>query len=386
MLWLFALWLAFGVLSVGVTGFHFLSMIRASNKPWQLKIDSTYSPKVTFLVPTYNESAVIKYKLINMAKVDYPKELMQILIVDSKSTDSTIDIVNDFIQQHPELNIQVLSESTRKGKAAALNQALKHVTSELVIVSDADCLYQSDVLKKSLPYLADPKVGAISGPKLLLNFNSSKTAQNEKDYLASMNKAKLGESKHGFTPLFEGGFSAYKKDVLESFDPYKTGSDDCGTIIKLAENSYEALFVSEAAFYTTFPISWKERLSIKLRRGNQLLRVFMKYLELYRHKKVKTAPRVVLSNIFVYLVCPSFFILFMIATVGMLALYPLLTLSLLLLLIPKVRQLSAEVFLNYILLFISSFSVLLKRNFLIWKQPADRQLFTEEMLRQTGLI
>jgi cellulose synthase/poly-beta-1,6-N-acetylglucosamine synthase-like glycosyltransferase len=381
-----ALWITLGLLSVGVTGFHFLSMSRASRKPWNLKIDKEYMPKVSILIPTFNESAVIKYKLVNLSKVDYPKNLMQIVIVDSKSADGTLEIINTFMEKHPELQIQVITEDKRKGKAAALNSVLPNLTDEVVIVSDADCLYPNDILRKSLPYLSDPKVGALSGPKLLLNSHYSRNSSDERNYLESMNRIKLGESKIGFTPLFEGGFSAYKREMFESFDPYKTGSDDCGTVIKLAEKSLQALFVPEAVFFTTFPLTWKERLSIKLRRGNQLLRVFGKYSSAYINGKIKSAKRVILSDILVYLFCPTMFVMFLIATVGLFLLYPYLTLTLLVLLIPKVRHLTIELCQNYIILFVSIFSVLLKRSFLIWKQPADRLLFTEGMLKQENLI
>jgi cellulose synthase/poly-beta-1,6-N-acetylglucosamine synthase-like glycosyltransferase len=201
-----------------------------------------------------------------------------------------------------------------------------------------------------------------------------------------MNSAKLGESKLGFTPLFEGGFSAYRRDVLESFDPYYTGSDDCGTVIKLAESSHSALLVPEAAFFTTFPLKWKERLGIKIRRGNQLIRVFTKYLSLFLQGRLNYGKRVILANVFTYLFSPFFFVIFLALIPLAFVTYPYLALLVLLFLIPKVRSLSVEVFQSYFVLFFSVFAVIFKKNFLIWKQPADRQLFTEELLKQKNLL
>jgi len=380
------LWVIFGSLSFGILGINITLLRRDAVKPWRLKIDRNYLPKVTILVPTYNESDVIHFKLENLRKLDYPKEFLQIIIVDSNSNDNTVNVVDDFAQRHPELKIEVLKENKRAGKSAALNSALSHAKGELIVVSDADCFYPSDILRKSVPYMSDPKVGAISGPKILLNSEASEIAKNEESYLKSMNSAKLGESKLGFTPLFEGGFSAYRRNVLASFDPYQTGSDDCGTVIKLAENSYNALLVPEAAFFTTFPLKWKERLSIKIRRANQLIRVFSKYLSLFLRGRLNHGKRGILANILVYLFCPFFFVSFLILTVAIFIAYPYLALLMLLLLIPKIRFLLVEVFQSYFVLFFSALAVIFKKNFLIWKQPADRHLFTAEMLRHHNLI
>jgi len=380
------LWLVFCALSIGVAGLHFVLMRRAAVKPWRLKIDKHYLPKVSFLVPTYNEEDVIYFKLANLGKLEYPKDLIQIIVIDSNSNDHTVDIANDFVQRHPELNIEVLTESNREGKSAALNSALNHAKGELIVVSDADCFYPRDILRRSVPYLSDPKVGAISGPKILLNGKSCEVVKNEGRYLKSMNLVKLGESKLGFTPLFEGGFSAYRQEMLSSFDPYKTGSDDCGTVIKLAESSHSALFVPEAAFFTTFPVKWKERLSIKIRRANQLIRVFGKYLNLFLRGHLKQGKRVILANTLLYLFCPFFFVFFLVLTALVFVLYPYLALLLLLFLHPKVRFLLIEVFQSYFVLFFSIFSVLLKRNFFMWQHPADRKLLTEEILEAHNLL
>jgi len=136
------------------------------------------------------------------------------IVIDSKSDDRTIDFVKDFAEHHPEINIKVLIESRRKGKSAALNFALKYCEGDVVIVSDADCFWPSNILRKAFPFLADPEVGAISGPKTLLNPQDSWVTKTEQAYLNSMNTIKVGESKVYSTLFFEGGFSAYKKELF----------------------------------------------------------------------------------------------------------------------------------------------------------------------------
>jgi len=380
------LWFIFCFLSFGVLGFHFVLMRKAARKPWRLRIDKNYMPKVSILVPTYNESDVIRFKLENLSKIDYPRDLTQIIVVDSNSDDGTVNIVNDSVKQHPEIDVEVLVEGERRGKSAALNTALKHCEGDVVIVSDADCFWPSDILRKALPFLADPSVGAISGPKILLNPKQSWVTKTEDSYLDSMNLMKLGESKVGSTLFFEGGFSAYKREVLGSFDPYSTGSDDCGTIITLAEKKRRAIFVSEARFYSAFPMSWREKVGIKMRRANQLVRVLWRYVCLLLRGRITVSKRVVVQGILTYVLGPVMFIALVAMTILLLLSFPYFALIFLVFLIPKVRFYLFEVVQNYLVLFLSIFSVAFNKKFVVWSKPKDRVLLKEDMLRQYGLI
>lgn len=380
------MWLILGFLLFGVPAVIFILMRKASSKHWQIEIDKKYRPKVSIVVPTYNESNLISFKLENLDRIEYPEELMEIIIVDGKSSDNTMVAVHDFVREHPKLNIKVLVEKERKGKSSALNLALKNCNGDVVIVSDADCFWPHDILYKALPFLADPHVGAISGPKILLNPKQSWVTKTENAYLNSMNLMKLGESKIGSTLLFEGGFSAYKREVLSSFDPYNTGSDDCGTIVTLAEKNFRAIFIPEAQFYTTFPMTWKGKVSIKIRRANQLMRVFLRYISLLLRKRVSGSKRVILQGIFIYVLSPLIFIVFLGTTIFLLWSFPYFALILLAFLIPKAGSYLFEVVQNYFVLFLSILAVVFDKRFLFWDKPEDRILLSEDMLRQYGLI
>ena len=386
MIEIFLLWFIFCFLSFGVLALRFILMKKNAAKPWRLKVDENYMPKVSILIPTYNESKTIGFKLQNINKIDYPRELVQVIVVDSNSTDGTLDIVKNFIKNHPEANIKVLVENQRKGKSAALNFALKHCDTEVIIVSDADCFLPSEILRRSLPFLADPRVGAISGPKVLLNSKQSWATKSEDVYLNLMNLIKLGESKNGSTLLFEGGFSAYKKEVLEAFDPYNTGSDDCGTLISLAEKGYRAILLPEAKFYSFFPMNWKEKLCIKLRRANQFVRVLLRYLSLLLNGRLKCSKGVVIQAVLTYILGPIMFIALICATIILLLNFPYFALGFLIFLIPKVRFYFVEAAQSYFLLFFSMLEVALGKKFTVWNKPRNRTLLKEDILRQYKLI
>jgi len=380
------LWLGLAFSSFGILGANYVFARRAAKRAWNIRRNTSYMPKVSVIIPTHNECEVIEYKLRNLAKLEYPKNLLQMVFIDSGSTDCTVDKIRDFAKENPTTETKMLVESERRGKSAALNSALKHCEGDVVLVSDADCFWPSDILHKALPFLGDQDIGAVSGAKVLLGSNHSWVAKNESAYLDSMNLIKLGESKIGSTLLFEGGFSAYKKGLLDSFDPYNTGSDDCGTIVSLAEKNYRAIFVPDVRFYTAFPDKWKEKMTMKMRRSGQLVRVFWKYLVLLSRQRIKKSKRTIIPSVFIYLFCPILFVFFLAVTAVIFISYPYLIALLLLFLVPRVGSMLVETFQGFLVLFLALLEVASGKNFLIWQKPADRCLLTEEMLRGHDLI
>jgi cellulose synthase/poly-beta-1,6-N-acetylglucosamine synthase-like glycosyltransferase len=206
-----------------------------------------------------------------------------------------------------------------------------------------------------------------------------------------MNLMKLGESKECSTIFFEGGFSAFKREMLDGFDPYNTGSDDCGTVIRILENGARAIMVPEAEFFTTFPRDWSSKVEIKVRRSVQIVKLLTIYANLLVRNQIKSSRGLLYKNLLLYLVAPVMF-LFFITSITLLALdLPLLVLVfgvfvLVALLIPRLRGYLMEVTLNYAILLYSMFLTLINRKSVIWRRPPDRLLLTEEMLLRKDLI
>jgi cellulose synthase/poly-beta-1,6-N-acetylglucosamine synthase-like glycosyltransferase len=125
-------------------------------------------PTFSIIIPTKNEENVIARCLDGVMNIDYPKEKIQIIVVDGKSGDNTLKICSEFCERHP-LNIKILSEKTVKGKPAALNLALPFVKGDIVGVFDADSLPERDVLCKVVSYFNDKKIMAIQGRTTSIN-------------------------------------------------------------------------------------------------------------------------------------------------------------------------------------------------------------------------
>jgi biofilm PGA synthesis N-glycosyltransferase PgaC len=381
------IWLVLCSVFVGFPSLYHLYMRRVASRPWKLKTDNKYSPLITILVPTYNEGDIIDFKLDNLKKLTYPKNLTQIIIIDSCSQDKTSEKVKNFSKNHPEMNIKILEEKERKGKSKALNFGLKHATGEVIVVSDADCFWQFDILEKSLQYLADPTVGAIVGREVILNPDRTWVTRNEVLYRKLMSCVRLGESKYYSTIIFEGGFSAYKRAVLDEFDS-ETGCDDTGTAFNIVQKKARTILIPEAEFFTPFPTTWKGKVGIKIRRGSQLVQIWTKCFAYLLKNQLVLPKRIALSEMFLHVFNPIVFVLLAVATLLLVVQYPVFLLVIaLVLVIPKTRSILVETLQNNIILLGALISLLLKRSFVIWnKADESRQELTRDLLESHNLL
>jgi cellulose synthase/poly-beta-1,6-N-acetylglucosamine synthase-like glycosyltransferase len=383
---LIIIWAFTGFLSIGVIGLNFLYTKKKALSDWKIDKDPLYLPKISIIIPTFNEEKIIEYKIRNMMRTEYPINKIEFIFVDSLSSDSTLKIINEITSYYSDRNVKILIDTEKRGKSNALNLALKQCDCEIVVISDADCFLSFKSLIAAVSYFHDNRIGAVTGPKRLLNTESSWVTKSEEKYLNSMNLMKLGDSKIGSTIFFEGGFSAFRRDIIDSFDPYDTGSDDCGTVIAVLEKNYRAIMLPEAEFFTTFPNAFKQKISLKIRRSSQLLSILQIYLFNILHNKIQKDRFIILKNIMLYLFGPFIFMIFAISTIFLLFKIPLLSFLFLFLLIPKTREYSFELIFGYLIFFFSFFNLLLGRKFLLWEKPEDRKFFTKEDLIEKNLI
>lgn len=362
-------------------------MRRVASRPWKLKTDKNYSPTITILVPTYNEADVIGYKLDNLSKLRYPRNFIQIILIDSGSEDKTLDKIHEFLEKHPEINIKLVREEERRGKSRALNHALKYATGEVIVVSDADCFLLPDIFVKSLPYLADQTVGAIVGREVILNSDRSWITKNEALYRDLMSGIRLGESKYYATIIFEGGFSAYKRAFLEEFDS-KTGCDDTGTAFNVVQKNARTILIPEATFFTAFPTTWKGKITIKMRRASQLVQIWTKCLIHLVKNQLVLPKRIAVSEIFLHIFNPLIFIALTLATLLLVLQYPIFSVVFLgIILIPKTRNFFLETLQNNFILLGAIISLLLNRRSVIWRKADEaRQELTRDLLKRHELI
>lgn len=122
-------------------------------------VTGTHWPSVTITVPVYNAIASIRETLERILAVDYPKDLLQVLVISDASTDGTDDAVRLFAGR----GVELLRLPKRIGKTAAENAALSVARGEIIVNVDATILVPAGSLKPLVRAFDDPSVGVASG-------------------------------------------------------------------------------------------------------------------------------------------------------------------------------------------------------------------------------
>ncbi|MBI1780271.1 MAG: glycosyltransferase family 2 protein [Sphingobacteriales bacterium] len=98
--------------------------------------------KLSVIIPVYNEAATVEVLLDRVAEVVLKNNIeKEMVIVNDCSTDNTKQVVGQYIQKNPHLQIRLFSHEVNKGKGAALHTGIKEATGEYIIVQDADLEY-----------------------------------------------------------------------------------------------------------------------------------------------------------------------------------------------------------------------------------------------------
>ena len=127
--------------------------------------DSEFKPDklVTIQLPLYNEMYVIERLINSVCEIDYPKDKMEIQVLDD-STDETTSIVAKIVDEKKKLGFDIshIRRGSREGyKAGALKEGMKIAKGEFIAIFDADFIPQKEFLKKTLSYFTDDKVGMV---------------------------------------------------------------------------------------------------------------------------------------------------------------------------------------------------------------------------------
>ena len=115
-------------------------------------------PKVSLIITAYNEASRITEKLENSLALDYPPELLEIIVASDCSEDETDAIVEDFAPGR----VRLVRADERKGKEYAQYCAIKQATGEILVFSDVATSISPGAIRRLVDYFRDPRIGAVS--------------------------------------------------------------------------------------------------------------------------------------------------------------------------------------------------------------------------------
>jgi cellulose synthase/poly-beta-1,6-N-acetylglucosamine synthase-like glycosyltransferase len=223
-------------------------------------------PTVSLVIPTYNEASIIGRKLDNVLQIDYPRDKLEVIVVDSASTDETRNIVNTFAKNHVhQVNLILIEQPIRRGKSEAINEAVHRVKSEILILTDADVTFPSNSVSRLVENFSEPQIGAVSGVEIPVGAKSFLTGL-EYGYRRIYTSVRLAEATVDTPFMCESELSAYKTELLEPLRP-GTVCDDVELTLTMRSKGFRAVYASNVPFFETEADKLGPKLKHKFRRG-----------------------------------------------------------------------------------------------------------------------
>ena len=242
-----------------------------SRKRELVRPEQRYSGSLTILLPVWNEANVLTQKLDNLMETCQGFD-PHLVIIDSASTDASVSIIEGWNGQDAFASYTLLRMEQRKGKTAAVKQALEHINqsiaTDLVLMTDGDALFEADTVSKLMHWFSDSTIGCVgASPKRL----GQRTEEAEHRALFSM--VRTMESKFDSTPFLEGSCMIWRREALdvESLN-VRSNADDAQIATNVRINGLRAIQDSDAHFIDHAPHQRKEHARQKVRRAQGLQR------------------------------------------------------------------------------------------------------------------
>ncbi|UKY53378.1 bifunctional polysaccharide deacetylase/glycosyltransferase family 2 protein [Streptomyces inhibens] len=213
---------------------------------------------VTVLVPAYNEEAGIESTVLSLLASTHRQ--LQIIVIDDGSTDQTADIatwIND-------PRVMVIRQSNA-GKAAALNTGLAHARYDIVVMVDADTVFEPDAIQRLIQPLAHPAVGAVSGNTKVGNRRRLLGRWQHLEYVFGFNLDRRMFEVLECMPTVPGAIGAFRRDALMGVGGVSedTLAEDTDLTMALWQAGWRVVYEENAIAWTEVPTSlgqlWRQR-------------------------------------------------------------------------------------------------------------------------------
>jgi cellulose synthase/poly-beta-1,6-N-acetylglucosamine synthase-like glycosyltransferase len=197
-------------------------------------------PTISIIITAFNEERDLRAKLENTMALDYPRDLLEIIVASDCSTDRTDDIAREFAVH----GVRLHRQPERLGKTAAQNAAVEHARGAIVLFSDATSLYEPDVLRAIVPNFADAEVGCVAGRLRYVDSSDSHVGHGARSYWGYETFLKTHESRAGSLIGASGCLYAVRKAAYVPL--YHEACSDFIIATKMVEQGLRTIYEPNA--------------------------------------------------------------------------------------------------------------------------------------------
>lgn len=232
-------WLSAFALCYTYAGYPLLLVLVSALRTKRVRRDE-FEPTVTIIITAYNEEVALTAKLENTLALNYPRELLEIIVASDCSTDRTDEIVQRFSAR----GVRLCRQFERLGKTAAQNAAVDQAHGEIIIFSDATSHYQPDVIRTLMPNFADATVGCVAGRLVYVDPAESRVGRGARSYWSYETFLKKHESRFGSLIGASGCLYAVRRSAYVPL--YHEACSDFIIATKMVEQGLRAIYEPNA--------------------------------------------------------------------------------------------------------------------------------------------
>jgi cellulose synthase/poly-beta-1,6-N-acetylglucosamine synthase-like glycosyltransferase/peptidoglycan/xylan/chitin deacetylase (PgdA/CDA1 family)/spore germination protein YaaH len=254
-------------------------------------------PAVTVLIPAHNEESVIVQTVTSVLLSDLTD--IQVIVVDDGSTDRTLELLQSNFGRNEA--VQIIHQVNR-GKAAALNNAMSHARTDIVVTIDADTEIESDAIRKLLRHFSDPTVGAVAGNVKVGNRSRWLTRWQALEYITSQNMEKRAFDLLNCITVVPGALGAWRKRAIDDAGGITadTVAEDADLTIAIRRLGWRVTYDEESVAWTEAPETPGALIRQRFRWTFGTLQSFWKHNDTLFRPKYGTLGWIALPNIFVF--------------------------------------------------------------------------------------
>jgi len=261
------------------TTFYIIGYNADKKKVKQLYSDDEL-PKVSIIIPAYNEEKSIARTIESISASDYPKNKLEIIVVDDGSKDGTLKIARKYKSKI----VKVLTKKNG-GKGTALNLALKKVKGDIIFSMDADTFVAPHSVREMTRYFKNPEVMSVTPSMLIHKPKGLLQRVQQAEYLFGLFIRKAFSSVNAIhvTP---GAFSAYRKTFFDKYGGYDETNitEDLEMSLRIQHAGFMIEYSPESPAYTIAPNKFKPLMIQRRRWYTGLMRNTWKYKGIFHPK------------------------------------------------------------------------------------------------------
>lgn len=230
--------------------FVLVTLLSGPARAARARAPGTLTPSVAVVVPCWNEASTVAATCNSLLALHYPKEKLEIILVDDGSTDTTPEVMARFAQ-HPQVRI---IRKENGGKHTALNAGIALTRADLVGCLDADSFVEPDALREIVSCFADPGVVAVTAAMSVHKPGNILQHMQNAEYSFGITLRHTFASLNGLyvTP---GPFSFYRRDIIEKLGGFRYGhqTEDMEMALRIQHAGYGIENAPRARVYTQAP-------------------------------------------------------------------------------------------------------------------------------------